>query len=125
MSIFAIALLVFAFAFFLFALAALIYVAYRFLSLAISMDSYILKELQSRPASIPPADPTSINDSMLRRFMASQEKPTEGDFVFNTDEELAIAEEVRKLKTDMSSMSEEDEKELSAQIRQGGVTPKG
>jgi len=88
-------------ALFIAALALLVYVAYRFLSLAISLDSFILRELQSRPqvVSSPAADTSgSILQSQLKEFIANRLKPTDGAFEFNTDEELFLNETIQNLR---------------------------
>jgi hypothetical protein len=113
-----IALLVFACALFIGALSLLIFVGYKFL-LAIHIDLNVIRECILRP------NLKSGNPGLMREVLASRQPSTDGDFVFNTDEELAVDEEIRKAKAAMGQMSAEDEKELAAQIRQGGVTYKG
>lgn len=93
-------------------------IGYRCLMLLVSVDAGIFRELHTRPlvSSFQP------QPSNLHQYAPSQVSPTDGDFVYNTDEELAIAEEVRRIKAQNGSLTPEDEKELMAQIRQGGVT---
>jgi hypothetical protein len=113
-----IALLVFACALLLGALSLLVWVGYKFL-LAIHIDLNVLRECSLHPIL------KTDSPGLSYQSAASRQTPTDGDFVFNTDEELAVAEEVRRAKAEMGQMSEADEKELAAQIRQGGVTYKG
>jgi len=112
-----IAILIIAVSLLLFAYAAVIYVAYRFLALAIAQDMQLLREINFLQRILPAGSP-----SVLNRFHDANTKPTDGEFINTTDEEYAVAEQVRRIKSETGYMSEEEEKELEAQIRQGGVT---
>jgi hypothetical protein len=98
----ALAAVVAAFALFLAALALLIFVGFRFYTLAITLDSAILHELRSRsvaaPASGSPETASSLLGSQLREFISSRMKPTDGEFIANTDEELFIQEQIKNLR---------------------------
>lgn len=85
--------------------------------LLVSVDASIFRELHTRPLVSSPNQ-----ESILNQYKVSAAQPTDGDFVYNTDEELSIAEDIRRIKAEAAGMSEADEKELMAQIRQGGVT---
>ena len=103
------------------AIAACLYVGYKFL-MAIHVDLRVIREYAQNPF-IQTNAPFGTSFSAAS---AARNPQTDGDFVFNTDEELAIAEEVRRAKAETGAMmSDEDEKELATQIRQGGVTYKG
>lgn len=99
---FALAAVLFSGALFLAALALLAWVAYRFLSVVIAQDSAILREIQSRPQilSAPGSQATteSLLGSQLKQFIADRMKPTDGEFIANTDEEMFIQEQVKNLR---------------------------
>jgi len=104
-------------ALFLFALSAVIYVAYRFLALAIAQDMQLLREINFLQRILPAGAP-----SLLNQFRSVDTKQSEGDFVPTDEDEMAIVEKISKIKSESGYMSEEDEEELAKQIRQGGVT---
>jgi hypothetical protein len=103
---------------FLGVMGAVLFVAFKIL-LAIRLDLNVIKEIALH---VNFRTNSSVNTPEI---FAGQQKPTDGDFVFNTDEELANAEEIRRIKAETGMMSSEDEIELVKQMRQGGVTFKG
>lgn len=86
---------------FLFGLACVVYVTYRFLSLVLSMDMAMLREvkLSSRVMASPPVETGQEPiQSQLRSFIQSRMAPTDGDFVGQSDEEMFIREQAEELK---------------------------
>lgn len=116
----AIAALLAAAALFIAALALLVWVGFRYYTLAINLDSAILKELVSRPMSIPIAGSQPTSESLLgnqlKEFIASRMKPTDGEFITNTDEELFIQEQIKNLRDQgQGGISEEEMKAFVSQ----------
>jgi hypothetical protein len=125
---YATAVLVAACALLLFALAVVVYVAYRFLSLALVVDAAILSELRSRsvqPSQLAadPATHETLLGSQLKQFIAERMKPTDGGYEVNSDEELYIQEQVKRLR-DQGNGGLTDE-ELKSFISQAVSEEKG
>ena len=115
------ALCLFAGAFFLFAFACAIYVAYRFLSLALSMDAAFLKEFSGQQRTVQQAlSQSPIQQSSLKKFSQDRMTPTEGTFEPFNDEEAFLNEQVDRLR--QQGLSEEECNEF---IRQAVGTSVG
>jgi|GEM_PF-2911151 hypothetical protein len=114
------AILLVAAAFFLAALSAVIYVAYRFLLMALSVDAALLREFKATPRQLQEAKSTeNVLGGQLREFIAARMKPTEGEFVGNTDEEMFIQEQIKL--AEAQGMTAEEIKAFMSQA----VTDKG
>jgi hypothetical protein len=94
--------------------AAMIYVAYRFLALVLSMEVGILKEFQGsqKAVNIALAD-VPRKESQLKEFIKARMAPTEGDFVGADDETQFLNEQVTHLRN--QGLTED---ELESFIRQ-------
>jgi hypothetical protein len=106
--------LLFAAGFFVLSVAAVVYVAYRFLALALSMDAAILREFKQRPVSAPPMSNVgqefpNITGSQANPF-AGKQPDTEGDFVPHSDEGAFIAEQVELIRQQQGLTEEDMEK---------------
>lgn len=106
----------------MFGLACVIYVAYRFLALALSMDAAILREFSLTSKSIKQLTQSAgpVLGEKLKEFIANRLTPTEGDFSGSSDEELFLNEQVEHLRR--QGLTEE---ELNAFIRQAVGTDIG
>jgi hypothetical protein len=94
-----IAVLLAAGALFMGGLAAVLYVAYRFLLLSLTMDSALHREISAMRQALMVQNhtPETTMGSQLKSFISERLKPTEGDFVVNTDEELFVQEQLAQL----------------------------
>jgi hypothetical protein len=99
---------------FLFGLACVIYVAFRFLALVLSLDAAILKEFQMNTNAYRDAARTNpIQESKLKDFIQSRMAPTDGDFIPVSDEEAFLQEQITELRG--KGLTDE---ELEAFVRQ-------
>ena len=106
--------LLFAAGSFLFGLACVIYVAMRFLIIAISLDAAILREFKGQSAAVGRAlGDIPEKEEKLKSFIQSRMTPTEGEFVPQSEEEQFIQEQVEHLRR--QGMTDE---ELDAFVRQ-------
>lgn len=105
--------LLFAAAMFCFGIASVIYVAFRFLSIAISLDSAILRGIKNKPQEQVQQPTEPPLESKLREFISSRLAPTQGDFVPYADEVAFLNEQVESLRS--KGLTEE---ELNQFIRQ-------
>lgn len=117
-----VALLLAAGGLFLVGLAAVVYVAYRFLALALSMDMAMLREFRVQANASEKAAQSAgpVLGDRLREFISSRMAPTEGEFVPTSDEEMFIQEQVEHLRR--QGLTEE---ELEAFMRQAVGTDIG
>lgn len=109
----------------IFAIALLAWVVFSFQSTALQMGLALIHELRSaRSVSQIASSPTSesLLGSQLKQFIADRMKPTDGGFEVNSDEELYLAEVVKKLRDE--SAGGITDVELEAFVRQS-VTEKG
>ncbi len=98
---------------FLFAAACVIYVAFRFLSLVLTLDMAMLREFKYQAINTGQAISTasqavtsaeeamkanSVQPSKLREFIAARMSPTQGDFTPYSEEEAFINESVEHLR---------------------------
>jgi hypothetical protein len=82
-----------------FAVSACIYVAFKFLSLAISLDAALLREFKVQNQHDIKMDANNpITSDKLKSFIASRFTPTDGDFVPYSDEEAFLNERVAELR---------------------------
>ena len=108
-------------ALFLFGLACVIYVAYRFLVIVLSLDAAILHEFKGHGRNVEQiAKSGPIQEEKLKSFIQARMSPTDGGFVPQSDEEAFINEQVEHLRR--QGMSDE---ELDAFIRQANGTEIG
>jgi hypothetical protein len=102
MSIIELSILLFAGALFCISLAAVLYVAYKFLAVVTTLDMAILRiQANARPQ---PFIPTAENEAAvlsthLKMAMSGKIPTTEGEFIASSDEELFVQEELEKLKS--------------------------
>ena len=100
--------------FFLFSLSCVLYVAFRFLILVLSLDSAILREFKGQIGRVDQVTAQGpINEKKLKDFIQSRMAPTEGDYHPYSDEEAFIQEKVEELRH--QGMTQE---ELDAFVRQ-------
>ena len=94
--------------------AAMVYVAYRFLALVLSMEVGILKEFQGNQKAVNTvlAD-IPRKESQLKEFIKARMTPSEGDFIPGSDEVAFLNEQVAHLRE--AGLTNE---ELDAFIRQ-------
>lgn len=98
----------------LFGLSAIVYVAFRYLSLVLSMEIGILKEFAKHGKVVDKAlEDIPAKESQLREFIRARMSPTEGDFVAQNEESQFIQEQAEVLR--QKGMTDE---ELEAFIRQ-------
>lgn len=105
------------------ALALLVWVICTQLGVLVVQAIAILHELKTHPAIVAGATAStseSILGGQLKEFISSRMKPTEGEFVTNSDEELFLQEQIKILR-DQGGLSEE---EIEAFVRQGVTEPK-
>lgn len=99
---------------FLFGLGCVIYVSFKYLSMAIGLDAMLSRQLQSQMSAMmqqPQMAPGVAGQpnlaDQLRQFMSAQKMPqTDGEFIPYSDEEAAVREEVEKLRK--KGLSEEE-----------------
>ncbi len=110
-------------ALFIAAISLLVWVVSTQLSVLISQSIAVLQELRIRTGiTAAGAAPTSesILGSQLKDFIANRLKPTDGDFITNSDEELYLQEQIKALR-DQGGLTEQ---EIEAFVRQGVTEPK-
>jgi hypothetical protein len=102
-------------------LASVVYVAFRFLSLVVSMEAGILREFKGNSKAVDKAlADIPQKEAKLREFIAARMSPTEGEFVPQSDEEAFINEQVEHLRR--QGMTDD---ELDAFVRQAVNTDIG
>ena len=102
-------------------LACVIYVAYRFLIIVLSLDAAILHEFKGQGRNVEKmAKAGPIQEDKLKSFIQARMTPTEGDFVPQSDEEAFINEQVEHLRR--QGLTDE---ELDLFIRQANGTEIG
>jgi len=115
------ALTIFCAALFVFANALVIYVAFRFLSLALSVDASLLREFTKLEIKTDEhLRSTPLQADKLKSFIQSRMTPTEGAFEPYNEEELFLQQQVEHLRR--SGMTDE---ECDAFIRQAVGTDIG
>jgi len=115
------AVLLFSVGFCLLGVSAVVYVAFRFLSLALSMEVGILREFKTQNSGVRQIlTQTPAAEATLKDFVKSRFAATEGDFQAYNDEEAFIQERVEDLRR--QGMTQE---ELDAFVRQAVGTDIG
>lgn len=101
--------ILFAIGFCLLGVASVVYVAFRFLSLVLSMEVGILKEFQGSQRAVNIAlEDVPRKESQLKEFIKARMTPTDGDFVPTDDETAFINEQVDHLRNQGLSAEELD-----------------
>lgn len=115
------ALTLFCAALFVFAVALMGYVAFRFLSLALSLDAALLREfIKVENKTDEHLRSSPVQPDKLKSFIQSRMTPTEGTFEPYDEEELFVQQQVEHLRR--AGMTEE---ECEAFIRQAVGTDIG
>lgn len=108
------AVFLFSAGFCLLGVSAVVYVAFRFLSLALSMEVGILREFRAQTKGVQQVlTQAPAAEATLKEFVKSRFSPTEGAFEAYSDEEAFIQERVEDLRR--QGMTPE---ELDAFVRQ-------
>lgn len=109
MAYYHIAILLAASGLFLFGLSCVIYVAYRFLSLVLSLDAAMLREFKLNVRS-----PNPVLGRKIEYPTQPNTEPTEGSFEPTSDENMYVQEQVEQLRG-IQGLSDAD---LASAIRQ-------
>lgn len=101
------------------AAASFVYVTFRFLSMALSLDAALLREFKG--IRTPQAHQAALTlDDQLKQFINSRMKPTDGDFVPSSEEDLFINEQVNRLR-EQGDFSEEEIKQFVHELAARGA----